>query len=53
MLAGPVVGGAVTQGLTWRWIFWLNIPIGLIMIPLILTRIRRPNGPAPASIRSA
>jgi MFS family permease len=39
VLAGPVVGGAVTQGLSWNWIFWLNVPIGLVMIPLILTRI--------------
>ena len=39
VLAGPVVGGAVTQGLTWTWIFWLNVPIGLVMIPLIVTRI--------------
>ena len=39
VLAGPVVGGAVTQGLAWTWIFWLNVPIGLVMIPLIVTRI--------------
>ena len=55
MLAGPVVGGAVTQGLAWPWIFWRNVPIGLIMIPLILAKIK-PSGPnelAPASIQSA
>ena len=28
--AGPLVGGAVTEGLDWHWIFWLNVPIGLI-----------------------
>ena len=47
VLAGPVVGGAVTQGLDWPWIFWLNVPIGLTMIPLILTRI-----PAAGRIRA-
>ncbi|MFI6869782.1 MFS transporter [Nocardia sp. NPDC050406] len=31
---GPVVGGAVVDGLSWQWIFWLNVPIGLIAIPL-------------------
>jgi EmrB/QacA subfamily drug resistance transporter len=37
--AGPIVGGAVAQGIAWQWIFWLNVPIGLVMIPLILTRL--------------
>jgi len=39
VLAGPVVGGAITQGIAWTWIFWLNVPIGLVMIPLVLTRL--------------
>ncbi|RMI29880.1 DHA2 family efflux MFS transporter permease subunit [Nocardia stercoris] len=30
---GPVVGGAVVQGLNWHWIFWLNVPIGLLVVP--------------------
>jgi len=32
--AGPLVGGAVTEGLDWNWIFWLNVPIGLIAVAL-------------------
>ena len=40
VLAGPVLGGAVAQGLAWPWIFWLNVPIGLALIPLILIRMR-------------
>jgi EmrB/QacA subfamily drug resistance transporter len=30
---GPVVGGAVVDGLNWQWIFWLNVPIGLLALP--------------------
>jgi EmrB/QacA subfamily drug resistance transporter len=35
---GPLIGGAITQGLAWEWIFWLNVPIGLAAIPLVLAR---------------
>ena len=32
--AGPLVGGAVVEGIDWQWIFWLNVPIGLVLLPL-------------------
>jgi EmrB/QacA subfamily drug resistance transporter len=37
--SGPVIGGAVAQGIDWPWIFWLNVPIGLIAAPLVLAKI--------------
>jgi EmrB/QacA subfamily drug resistance transporter len=43
--SGPLVGGAVVEGLAWEWIFWLNVPIGLIAIPLVLTRMKESFGP--------
>jgi EmrB/QacA subfamily drug resistance transporter len=43
--AGPIVGGAVVQGLNWHWIFWLNVPIGLVLIPLSAVRLRESFGP--------
>ena len=42
---GPLVGGAVVQGLSWQWIFWLNVPIGLAVIPLGMSRLRESYGP--------
>ena len=33
---GPIIGGAVTQGLDWHWIFWINVPIGAVALPLAL-----------------
>ncbi len=45
MASGPLVGGAVVNGLDWTWIFWLNVPIGLIAAPLALARMRESYGP--------
>jgi EmrB/QacA subfamily drug resistance transporter len=42
---GPVVGGAVVSGISWHWIFWLNVPIGLVLIPLSLLRLQESHGP--------
>jgi EmrB/QacA subfamily drug resistance transporter len=44
--SGPLVGGAVVEGLSWQWIFWLNVPIGLVLIPLALFRLRETYGPS-------
>ncbi|WP_109002515.1 MFS transporter [Streptomyces rishiriensis] len=43
---GPVVGGAVVDGLDWRWIFWINVPVCVIAIPLVLFALRESSLPA-------
>jgi EmrB/QacA subfamily drug resistance transporter len=45
VLSGPVIGGAVTQGLAWQWVFWINVPIGLAAMPLVLRRMDESYGP--------
>jgi EmrB/QacA subfamily drug resistance transporter len=45
--AGPVVGGGVVDGINWHWIFWLNVPLGLVLIPLGLSRLTESHGPRP------
>jgi MFS family permease len=37
---GPVVGGAVVDGLDWQWIFWVNVPVGIVAVPLIFFVLR-------------
>src|SRR5207248_2376154 len=43
---GPLVGGAIVEGLSWQWIFWLNVPIGLLLAPVALSRLDESHGPA-------
>ena len=45
---GPLVGGAVVSGISWHWIFWINVPVGLVLVPLALTRLTESRGPAPS-----
>jgi EmrB/QacA subfamily drug resistance transporter len=44
-VVGPVLGGAITQGIAWQWIFWVNVPVALLAIPLVLTRVKESYGP--------
>jgi EmrB/QacA subfamily drug resistance transporter len=43
---GPLVGGAIVQGIAWQWIFWLNVPIGVLVIPLAAARLDETYGPS-------
>ncbi|MFG1797168.1 MFS transporter [Nocardia sp. NPDC049149] len=41
---GPLVGGAVVKGASWQWIFWLNVPIGLAVLPFVARVLRESYG---------
>ena len=43
--SGPLVGGAVVDGISWQWIFWLNVPIGIVLVPLAYTFLHESYGP--------
>ena len=42
---GPVVGGAVVEGFSWQWIFWLNVPVGIALVPVALSLLMESRGP--------
>jgi EmrB/QacA subfamily drug resistance transporter len=43
--AGPMVGGVIVQNLSWHWIFWLNVPIGVLLAPVVLRKLGESRGP--------
>ena len=41
---GPVVGGAIVDGISWHWIFWINVPFGVVLVPLALRKLDETHG---------
>ncbi|MEA2674058.1 MAG: hypothetical protein QOI92_1250 [Chloroflexota bacterium] len=50
VVGGPVLGGAITEGLEWRWIFWINVPLAAVVIPVVTAKVNENYGNRHASV---